>query len=235
MTYINYQPVNDQNTIRILNVKTSRNQINSFLRNYVDMYYDFTSIQIVGKWRISLIPHLKIAYVYFSNPELFHIFLGNNPDGSRRFKCIPNPSYRSEMVKDDSIIKNIYLDTPEYINVPCENPVPLCKLNSVNPKIEPVILRNKKDVYQNVLVCSKAPKGLDRSYIYDLFSFYVKDKSCEYPKIQIINHDRHSVIEVTYAPDSIDGMFALIMMRKVEITYKDKSYTLVFDYKPIST
>src|SRR4030042_3276008 len=149
MVYVNYQPVTDQNTIRILNIRTSKHQIDIFLNKYINVFYEITGVKIIGNRRISYKPHLRMAYVYVSNSEMFHIFLGNNPDGSRHVKRMLNPLYQPNIDTDESIIKNIYLDTPEYIDVPYENPVPLCEIKTANefvvPKIEPATLRNKKD------------------------------------------------------------------------------------------
>lgn len=251
--YTEYYPINDENSIFITNLGiTTRKQLSNFLVDYLENYSKIVNIYIPGEWRINLITNrtdesLGIAYVYFSNKEMYHIFLGNNPNGTRNLAQIPNPLYKNNMVKQENIIKDIDLVTPPYIQVPYEKVVnnlyitikdyKMGKNKYILPKIDPCILRKKKDVDYNKLVCNRAPLNITKNDIKKIFSFYVKDPNdidAGYPLIKIESKGNYSTVEVSYNHNTNDGMFALIMSKKIKIVFKDKNYTLMFNHSKCS-
>lgn len=247
--YTEYHPINDENTIFITNLgMTNRKQLNNFLVKYLENYFKATKVYIPGDWRINLITKrsgepLGIAYVYFSNKEMYHIFLGNNPDGTRNLALIPNPLYRKDMAKQEIVLKDIDLETPPYIQVPYESVVnnlyiilkdyKSCSNKYILPKIDPCILRVKKGIDYSKLICNRAPIDITKIDIKNIFSFFVKnpnDFNSGYPLIKIESKGSYSSVEVTYNPETNDGMFALIMTKKIKLNFKGKNYTLMFDH-----
>tara|TARA_R100000750_G_C2325572_1_gene88020 strand:+ start:102 stop:890 length:789 start_codon:yes stop_codon:yes gene_type:complete len=250
--YTEYFPINDEHTIFITNLGiATRKQLNNFLVDYLENYFRLTNVHIPGDWRINLITKrsgesLGIAYVYFSNREMYHIFLGNNPDGTKNSARIPNPLYRKDMGKQENILKDIDLVTPAYIQVPYASVVEnLCitikdyksgRNKYILPKIDPCILRAKKNIDYSKLICNRAPLDITKNDVKNIFSFFVKnpnDLNNGYPIIKIESKDNYSLLEVSFNPETNDGMFALIMTKKIKLNYKDKNYTLLFNHTNI--
>ncbi len=251
-------PINDENTIFLSNLGPStEKQIQNFLETYIERYYNASRNRIWGEWKINHVTNKfgepqGIAYVYFANPKMYHIFLGNNPDGSKRSAKIPNPHFDEIPINEENILQDFDLNTPAFIDVPYENPVkkPYIILNCkqvekygrnmyIEPKIDPCILRSgKANLPKNILVCQKAPNNINENYIKSIFEFYIKNRDdieSGYPKVNIESKGNFSTIEIVYHPDSIDGIFALIMTRKIRINIKNKNITLLFGHKNFSS
>jgi len=254
---VNRRSINDENTIFLSNLgPCTEKQVQNFLETYIQRYFSVTGRRVWGKWKINLVTNRQnepvgIAYVYFSNTQMYHIFIGNNPEGTRRFGKVPNPHFLDFSEKEENILEDIDLRTPEFINIPYENPVQIpyiildenqvIKYNCnklVKPKIDPCILKLiDSDLDKNTLVCSKAPSNISKQCIKNIFEFYVKkSKDLEegYPRIDIESKGNFSTIKICYHPDSIDGKFALIMTKKIKLFLKNKNYILMFGHKKCS-
>ena len=250
-------PINDENTIFLANLGPStEKQIQNFLETYVERYYSASNTRIWGGWRINCIADkyggpIGIAYVYFSNPRMFHIFLGNRPDGTKRSARIINPHFDEILSQEENILEDFDLNTPLYIDIPYDNPVkkPYIMLDPkqvekyecnmyVEPKISPCILRvGRSNLQKNILFCSKAPNNISEQYIRNIFEFYVKNKNHVekgYPRVNIESRGNFSSIEITFHHNSNDGIFALTMTRKLKMNIKNKIVTLSFGHKNLS-
>lgn len=249
-------PLYDKNTISMSNLGPStRTQVELFIRQYLDEYADKYDLDITdSEWRVNLITNSQneytgSAYVYFRDSRLYHLFLGNNADGSRKISRIMNPYYDSKNSERCKSLPGIDLHLLPYIEVPRtrEIPLPIIELEEnqlvennfnkfVQPDIGPCVLR-ESDFYSNVLICERAPTFMTASNFYDLFSFYIKDEDDrkQYPIVELIDRGRSYSVEVTFPPNKIDALFAEIMTKKVKVLYKsERLYVLSFRLKILS-
>lgn len=241
------EPLYDENTICLFNLgPTTRAQVELFICKYLDQ----CNVYETGLWRINMITnshneYIGSAYVYFSDKKLYHLLLGNNPDGSRRVVRIPNPYYGEESNLEVEL-QDIDLNLEPYIEVPYNKnfKVPMIELDDsqlesngfnryIEPEIVPCVIRDTGR-YPNILICDRAPTFMTERNFYDLFSFYVKNEEDKdtYPIIKITDKGRSSVIEIIYPPGKLDAMFASVMTRKVKVLYgQDRLYVLSFKLK----
>ena len=94
LLYISTEYTNTQQIIDTINV--GLNKLNENIRNKTDDH--LPEKEIYTKFKVNVVTRdngelLKHAYLWVTNPEIYQIFLGNNPDGSSREKLIDDPDW----------------------------------------------------------------------------------------------------------------------------------------------
>lgn len=242
----------DENTITLYDIEIiTEEQIETFIRNFLDRYYSITGTEITGKWRINRITNKKglplgKAFIYFSNKEMYHIFIGNNPDGTRKTIRIINPFYDKDVKIENVKIRDFDLNTPEFIEIPHQpNFIKPCILldqkqatflgrGYIEPRISPCALRPLKNSNDNnILFCRSVPSWITEEIIKDIFVFYVKDPLDViegYPVISFRDRGNDRSVRVTFKEGTKDSMFALVMNRKVKTSFDGKEFSMIFSY-----
>lgn len=167
------------------------------------------------------------AYVYVSNPQVYHMLLKRKPDGSPNVRLTPDPNWTPPPPKEEvdpfadgaSLSWADLLDEEEEESPPmiAEALPPLLTLGTEQDYVvEPAALMKALDHYQvnNVLYSRAAPPWLSEIEIKKIFQPYATRNSCTYPRVTF---SARNEIFVTFDPGSHDARFALLMARKIEI------------------
>lgn len=97
----------DNHTLYIVSGQATEQQIYDAFRQMVFEYQKKTGLPVQSKWKVN-VPINKegkpigLAYVFVTDPAMYHMILGRNPDGSERIQYIDNPAY----VKGDDNIND---------------------------------------------------------------------------------------------------------------------------------
>lgn len=100
-----------------------------------------------------------ISYVFFTNPEVYHMLIGRNPDGSNRFKMIPDPNWIKPLPKAPKTAQSV--DPTEKWNIisswadECEE---------IEEPTAPLIRVEDEPLTQGVMATDKFGKKFDITY-----------------------------------------------------------------------
>lgn len=88
----------DEHTLFIKCDCASSEQINAAFNEMLTKYRNEHKTKIECRWRVNVVvnkenKHFGIAFVFVTNPAVYHMLLGKNPDGSDRVIYIDDPSW----------------------------------------------------------------------------------------------------------------------------------------------
>ena len=190
------------------------------------------------------------GYVWVEDLKLSNILIGLNPDGSKRVKEIED----TDWVADSNVEKEYHewLSLPlvgkswvEIADIEDEFQAKLTRPKLYQP-LEPLIVlegfkmlkasvsEKESHITTNKLFCSSVHSDIHEKDIKEVFEPFSTSKSMKkgssnqhrYPEIGLETKKGSSTVLVTFDPSTNDGMFALLMTRRVLI----KGHTLYFDY-----
>jgi len=190
-----------------------------------------------------------VTFGWVSEPKIYNILIGNNPDGSERVEYVEDPTWKSTgssdwadltpdltkkilsplvepkkiMVNDEPYYIKIY---PSYVTMP-------------GPEVDP-----------STICCRSSPNWVTVDMIHQVFDKYNTDKyyhdviidkkkvRIRYPDVRIRNIERNSdsedkkrMIYITFSKleeHAGDALFALQMCKKVTLKQGDKECQLAF-------
>lgn len=99
----------DNHTLHLTCEGATANQIYTAFNSAIKEYQTTTGKQLECRYRVNMIANkagvnLGWAFVFVSNPEVYYMLLGHNPDGSERMEYIEDPNWKKpsgeEIVND---------------------------------------------------------------------------------------------------------------------------------------
>lgn len=192
------------------------------------------------------------AYMYFSNPEMYWILLGKNPDGSERVEYYDDPewicperetktftNWADEVEEEELYIcPQLSRPLPPLIDIP---PIVLTTsqiewMTENSPETDPTIYRMKfssafvvpvePPYLHNKIVCGGIESWMTEADLKRLFGKYSTSRNRDFPKYEI----RGNRGIITYDPHTTDGQFAMIMMKKRTIHSQGKTVNLFCNF-----
>ncbi len=185
---------------------------------------------------------LGFAYLWVSNPAVYHTLLGRNPDGSPRQRIIYNDidadkAFLTETWEwpDDAKPAVVPDFSKEAANeappITIEVLPPLVDVsyiedsngNAVSINVMPAFVRASE--LCSSLVIRNMPPGLTKQHLLDLFKPY--SSTNDYPIVNVTNSkDGRSRAFIYYHPHTRDACFAMLMRRK----FPFETTTVLVDY-----
>ena len=248
-------PYFDTHTLYIKSEATN-DQVTEAIRKIITEVSKNLGRQILSEFKANIIidskgKHYGYGYLRVTNPELYHILCGNNPDGTERIHYIDNPEYTpiamegaswADIVDDEESSKTEIRDPPLF-----ESPVlKLSKkrqaeikevyvtegITDTVPEITTVAfdaayVNALDDKYHpNVLFTTGVPSWVDEKMLSKIFKKYstVTDK---YPIIKL----RNERVEIVFSPQTRDAQFCLLITKKLQVTSGNKSADLFLKHK----
>ena len=209
--------VTDNRTLYVRCEGATSQQIKTCMEEALATYREKTGEPLPCDVVINLVENRErksygIAFVFVTNPQVYHMLVGLNPDGSEKTPADP-----------ESLILKF---SPEHGD-------------SYPPLLEfsPAIVYPVEEGYlHNVLKCKKIPGWVSVDDILSIAEVYaIKDPFVEarpedyvrdsYPMVEIT---RNGEVFVTYDPETNDALFALHMMKKIFIKKNNISCVLTF-------
>lgn len=91
----------DNHTLYVITDCATKEQIKNTIWNAIEEYETENDVDLQCKFRINLIENREgescgIAFIFITNPAVYHMILGYNPDGSARIEYVPDPNVRVE-------------------------------------------------------------------------------------------------------------------------------------------
>jgi hypothetical protein len=175
------------------------------------------------------------GYLYVSDPAVYHLLLGRNPDGTERVKIVDtspplspiellqHPLSEMDWVAEgqkiclQSLAPLMILDAVEWTLSQRDF---LPRLRSCPPEVEagnfvlgPAIVKEIRPGHIPHVLCSKnIPPWLKESHVHKHFRLY--SSHATYPKVKIQRGRHKPCVFVEFDPASRDAQFALLMATK---------------------
>ena len=224
-------------------IKTKCNGItSSFFLNYVRRYNRETkTLEPTG-----------VCFVFIKNPQVYHIILGRNPDGTDRVEFTPDPDWVEpeeeeapaftagmgwgDMMSElDEIEKR---KEPPMIRVqlpPLVGPITAITTDGVAAALGVQasferITKEKQELYDLTTLYSSVKTTISDERLAKLLRFF--SHSPNFPKISS-GKPRNGVrnVYIKFNPTSHDAMFCLQLIKTIQLKGKDGEYYLTrFDY-----
>jgi len=197
------------------------------------------------------------AYVWFTNPEIFNMLVGRNPDGSERFELLDDPDWKPVLdssnwadICDEEDPPKIRKPLPPLLELP---PYDLTAEQRKGLKVQgatvsskgkfeckPTFVSDPSPEYEpNVLCGTKIPPEVTEQDLKNLFRPFVSDPTIKYEHTSkgVTTTDTYPLVSITskriafitFNPATKDACFASKMVRKIDLIKDNKSYTLIFN------
>ena len=190
---------------------------------------------------------LKMGFIFVSNPEVYHMLLGNRPDGSRNVSLVDDSTWSAATVVEDPRWKDFdvkkcrdWVTATEY-----ERYKDRLETTPVCPKIEvslPTLMTlsdGTDDFYvdralardldhnrsADTLKCRNVPMWITKEDIKQVVDFYSSN-----PNYPVVYFSANRTLFISYDPKTTDASFALHMIRKITLKADDKTAVLYFDH-----
>lgn len=152
---------------------------------------------------------LGLAFAYISDPSVYNVLIGKNPNGSERVEIRRTAQENKEGKTWAEIVEND-VETIEALG-------PLTQVDS-SLTINPAYAFFPEDHFEpNVLCATNIPSDLTKDDLWKAFSHFVpgafKNGRDSYPRIQINPAKR--VAKVRFRENSVDAIFALHMCKSI--------------------
>lgn len=101
----------DNHTLYIVTNGATAEQITNSIDNAISSYEEENNVDLECRFRVNLIEDRDgnscgVAFVFLTNPAVYHMVLGYNPDGSARIEYIDDPQYDPSSIKTTESHKN---------------------------------------------------------------------------------------------------------------------------------
>ena len=202
---------------------------------------------ITKKWNTS-----GYAYVWISDPKIFNMLLGKNPDGSHRIGYRHDPRYtiHSSIIENgdiEPIIPQIQVELPPLLTIPgykyTSEQISILKQQITKEECVPntgffrvsaaLVRKYIEDKSTNVLT-GLIPNWIDEKIMLKFFRKFSTSPSNKYPQVKIlVTRTRRAF--VTFSPNTIDGPSTRLMVRNYRFSDPKGIYNdiyLRFDHPP---
>lgn len=141
---------------------TNHEQIKSALQQTLHKVQKELKYKIHTRFRINVVTKdnsktMGYAYLWVTNPEFYHILLGNNPDGSSRIKIINDPDWQEGSQSDIDRIKETMQTTTNWADIDdlSQQLDSLTNRPTIEIKLPPIVVLPRifytDEQYQNIL------------------------------------------------------------------------------------
>ena len=231
----------DNHTLYVRTGSATYDQILEIFNKAIITYENNNNLTVSCQCRVNLLKNkegesLGVAYVHISNPEIFHMILGKNSDGSERISYIDSaPPTQKEFTITDSTNWADWDDddivTTNKIPIQLEPLIvlPPYKLNNEQFNylgVSRAYITDLESKYMpNILKCLHVPKWITKDDIKNKFIPYVSDSETlqdrtikgkrfkeTYP---FVNINDNRVAFIIFDPSTNDARFALYMTKKL--------------------
>lgn len=278
----------DEHTLYVTSGVAKEDQIVKCLKESIRQLEEKTGKKYKCWVKVNLIVdknggYFGFGYIRISNPEIYWMLLGRNPDGTERSREYPDPDWVpplpkpktrssekkswSEMMEDDDmyihpIIREELaplMTVPgykydqfqrEHLKTLAEKDVggEVISIPEMGYfEISRAYAHKPDGKAHNILRAQKVPSWIPERIFKNVFSPYATDNKNKFPRkvgntkikdsypfITILDgKDNSKIVLVEYDPSTQDGMFALLMTRKVRIkhpTNKSLKCTIIFNH-----
>lgn len=184
-----------------------------------------------------------VGYAWVSNPEVYRMLMGRNPDNSERIQYLDKPC-DSKKEEVDVPIETFTLtsswadamdgEIEELANRPSVKLEPLMKLDPIELskeqqgdnnrttfaiKLQRAYVLDPEEGYRgNVLYCSAAPHWATADDIKAIFDVYSTSKKPAFPIVKVMKKNNLNILFITFDPLTKDAQFVLHMCKRVPIS-----------------
>jgi len=189
-----------------------------------------------------------VGYARVSNPEVYRMLMGRNPDNSERIQYIDTPCKEEVDVPIETFtLTSSWADamdgeTEELKDRPSIKLEPLMKLPPI-PLTKEQMGDNNRDTFtiqlkrayvtdaeegfrHNVLYCSSAPLWVTDDVVRDALFPYSTSKKKSFPIVKVLKRNNLNSFFITFDPLTRDAQFAIHMCKKLVVTKMNNSHTL---------
>lgn len=229
----------DEHTLYVRCGSATKNEIVAAIIESCKVYNAKHGARIECNVKVNLLPTYGFAFVYVTNPMVYNMLLGRNPDGTEQ--TFSESSEDDTPITDWSGFPKIgnwadFVEEEEARQREADKIKPLMTLpeKANNWEIYPAkAVRVGKDYIPNVLksVRFPVPEWLTEADIKKQFVCFSSSKDT-YP---IVTFNKKREVLITFDPKTNDAYFALHMLKKMSIQTQTvnkivRNVTLVFDH-----
>ena len=199
--------------------------------------------------------HYGYGFLWVTNPQVYYMLIGKNPDGSSRLEYYDDPSWTPSISSDSKSWADISDNEPPKLS---RNLPPLMTLppftysksqkNILNTdksngffQLSPAYVTDIDPKFSHYILCCRGiPNWINENDLKNCFIPYASDSTTKIPRkiknkrfydtYPFVSINDKKIAFITFDSTTRDAQFCLLMMRKTILVKENNSCELVFNH-----